>query len=224
MGEERFLLYCKASADGQEFGDCPFSQRSYMCTRIKIPEEQFKMVPVNITDKPEWFTQISTTGKVPLFVDTKTGKTISDSADINLYINSLFPDPSVKMDCEGPACEAVNGIFPKLGPWLKNKDPSKDLDLKNALLQELSKMETYLSSGQRKGTFLLSDELSDLDLSILPKLLHLMVAGKVFKKFEIPSEKYPRILEYIENGHNNEFFIKTRPKDKEIIWGWQQHM
>lgn len=114
----------------------------------------------------------------------------------------------------------MSGIFPKFAAMMKNKDPSKDGELKEALTAELTKLNTYLT--EQRGSddcFMLSDNLCELDCQILPKLRHIQVAGKHYKNYEIP-EELSALKKYIKCGEESKVFKDTCPPDKEILWGW----
>nr|KAG5686977.1 hypothetical protein BaRGS_011886 [Batillaria attramentaria] len=193
-----------------------------MYARLKIPADQFTLIPVDISNKPPEFLSLNPAGTVPVFEDTEKNVVIADSAKITAYIHELFPEPDLQQNYNGPAVEACSGIFPKLAAFLKNKDPSATPALREALEEELTKLDTYLQSGGCQGKYLLCDTVSELDCSILPKLRHVQVAAKYFQKFEIP-EKLTALQKYIKDGQSCEVFQQTACKDEEIIKGWSRH-
>lgn len=122
----------------------------------------------------------------------------------------------------GPGAEAVSGIFPKFAAMMKNKDPAKDAELKDALTSELAKLNTYLAENRKsEDQLLLCQDLCELDCQILPKLRHVQVAGSYFKQYEIP-QNFTALKDYIRCGETNTPFKETCPPDKEIIWGWSK--
>ena len=174
------------------------------------------------TDKQHNF--MLSEGKVPVLVDHGANcKVVEDSGRINAYINDLYPSRDAQCAYQGPAADACGGIFPKLAQLTKNRDTSKTPELKQALLEELVKLNAYLCCDEHKGKkFLLGDFMSDLDCSILPKLLHVRVAGKEFKGFDIPQE-LTALHDYIKNGQMEPVWEKTCPPDEQIIYGWNRH-
>ena len=76
------------------FDICPFVERS----RIVLEEKglDYELTFINLSDKPDWFLDISPRGKVPVLqVD---GRPIFESAVINEYLEEAFPEPSLFPD------------------------------------------------------------------------------------------------------------------------------
>ena len=108
--------------------------------------------------------------------------------------------------------------------YLKNKNPDPKIEekLQNGLLDELKKLNNFLSSVNSPGKFLDGDQLKHPDCDILPKLLHVKVALKKYKNFEIP-DYLPDLLAYMEAASQEHAFSSTRPEDDAIIEGWRKH-
>ncbi|XP_048742351.2 uncharacterized protein LOC125655865 isoform X2 [Ostrea edulis] len=221
-GGPRFLMYVKAASDGQNVGDCPFSQRAMMYANIKVPKEEVEITPVDLSNKPEDFLKLNPSGKVPVLIDRKFEKIISDSAEITQYLHEQYPDIDCQQNYSGPALDACMGVFPKLAAIIKNKDPTKMQTLRQALHSELKKVDEYLGSNDHNGQFLLSDRLCEIDCMFLPRLRHVIVAGKHYGGFEIP-EEFKHLKEYISNAEQNEIFQSTSCHESEIIHGWKKH-
>lgn len=217
----RFHLYVKAGNDGKCFGDCPFSQRVCMFANLKIAAEEFQVIPVDITNKPESFLQLNPEGKVPVLVDLQNeNKIIPDSGKIVEYLENIFPQPAVIMSNQ-IAEDASSGIFPKFAAMMKNKDAAADTSLKDALIAELKKLDDYLAQKSSPGAFLVDNNICELDCQVLPKLRHVQVAGKKYKQFDIPAE-LSALHQYIQLGEASDVYRKTCPADDQIIWGWSK--
>ena len=63
----RFDLYVKAGADGVCFGDCPFSHRCYMFMLLHVPQEKFKIITVDTSNKPPEFLQLNPGKALPFY-------------------------------------------------------------------------------------------------------------------------------------------------------------
>lgn len=222
-GSKRFVLYVKAGRDGISFGDCPFSHRAYnMYATLKM-SGQFQLVMIDTTNKPDSFLQINPDGKVPLLVDKeKDNKIITDSGDITAYIDHEFPEPDLQQSYGGPGVAAMSGIFGKFAYFFKNKDDSLEQRAKLDLINELKKLDDFLSSPDNKGRFMLSDTFCEIDCTILPKLRHVQVAGSM-KDFFIPKE-FSALRGYIGRGESYDVFKSTCPPDAEIQHGWGRHL
>ena len=63
--------------------------------------------------------------------------------------------------------------------YLKNTNPNKEEEMKTALNRELEKLNLKLEESGKK--YLDGDHLTQPDLRLLPRLHHVIVAGKIFK-------------------------------------------
>jgi glutathione S-transferase len=68
---------------------CPFARR----TRMVLAEKSidFTLEAIDVHNKPEGWSEISPSGKVPLLRHRNTS--IYESSIINQYLDELFPDP-----------------------------------------------------------------------------------------------------------------------------------
>jgi len=68
---------------------CPFAQR----TRMVLAEKgiEFRLVEIDLHNKPDGWSEISPSGKVPLLRHEDTS--IYESSIINEYLDEVFPDP-----------------------------------------------------------------------------------------------------------------------------------
>ncbi|XP_064604699.1 chloride intracellular channel protein 5-like isoform X2 [Liolophura sinensis] len=224
MGSSQFELYVKADSSGKAIGDCPFSLRTLMYSNLKVEDwpSVFKVIPVDFQNKPPEFLKLNPAGTTPVLVDKENGNVISDSGEITKYINDTFPLVDTQHGYEGQAVEAIAGIFGKLVSLLKNSDPSQTAQLKEALTAELRKLETFLASPKHKGKYLLGNNLSELDCSLLPKLKHLLVAGSHYRNYFIPDDMV-YIHKYLKNGLESTCFQAVCPPDAEFVHGWKRH-
>jgi len=71
------------------YAACPFAQR----TRMVLIEKgvDFTLTELDLSNKPDWFDEISPYGKVPVI--RHDGQTIYESAVINEYLEEVFPEP-----------------------------------------------------------------------------------------------------------------------------------
>lgn len=161
---------------------------------------------------------------MPVLVDEQEeNRAIADSSDIVAYIDRLYPAKDVKCGYKGPAADACSGILPKLAGLLKNQDTSLTPKLKEDLKAELNKLNEYLASKECSDRkFLLGDDLSDLDCSVLPKLFHVQVAAMEYKNFAIPRE-FAALWRYIEAGQSEAVWNLTCPPPDEVTHGWSRH-
>ncbi|CAH1797898.1 unnamed protein product [Owenia fusiformis] len=218
---KRFTLYIKAGSDGTCVGDCPFSQRAWLFMLIKRLKDQTTVATINILNKSDEFLKMNPKGKTPVLFDHKENKAVDDSEEICTYIDGLFPEPPVGCNFKETAADAATSkIFPSLCKMIMNKNTSETPILKQTLTNELVKVNAYLETS--KYPFLTGDTLQAIDCAVLPKLLHVKVAGKAYKNYTIPNE-LESLAKYLENAEADPVFAETRPLDEEIICGWGRH-
>lgn len=70
---------------------CPYAQRS----RIVLLEKalRFDYVEVDLANRPDWFAEVSPSGKVPVLLDGELR--VYESAIINEYLDEQYPLPSL---------------------------------------------------------------------------------------------------------------------------------
>ncbi|WAR23063.1 CLIC2-like protein [Mya arenaria] len=218
-GGPRFQLLVIAGQDGKCVGDCPFSQRANMFSKLVLNPEDIDVTPVSTVDKPGWFLKLYPDGKVPVLIDrTERNKIVPDSEEIVKYLSTLFSKPElVPSGFEG----IPTAFFPKFAALMKNKDKDKDHQLRVELTAELGKLNSYIESRNSSTEYLMCDKLTEADCQVLPKLRHVQVAGRHYKNYEIPGE-FSALNAYIKCGEESLVFRQTCPADEEFIWGWSK--
>ncbi|KAL5800111.1 hypothetical protein ACOSQ3_033203 [Xanthoceras sorbifolium] len=201
----------KAAVGAPEIlGDCPFSQRVLLTLEEKkIP---YKLHLINISDKPQWFLEISPEGKVPVmrFDD----KWVSDSDVIVGILEEKYPEPSL---ITPPEFASVGSkIFPSFVKFLTSKDPSDATE--QALLEELKALNEHIE--KNGGPFIAGEKISAADLSLAPKMYHLKIALGHFKKWSVP-ENLTHVHNYMKVMFGRESFEKTKAAEKYVIAGWE---
>nr|ABM91437.1 dehydroascorbate reductase [Ipomoea batatas]ALP06092.1 dehydroascorbate reductase [Ipomoea batatas]GME11402.1 dehydroascorbate reductase [Ipomoea batatas] len=202
---------CVKAATGapDDLGDCPFSQRVTLTLEEKnIP---YKIHLINTSDKPEWFLKANPEGKVPVikFDD----KWISDSDVIVGIIEEKYPNPSLSAPPE--VASVGSKIFPSFVKFLTSKDPSDGTE--QALVEELKALDEHLKA---HGPFVNGENICSVDLSLAPKLYHLVVVLGHYKKWSVP-ENLTHVHNYLKLLFARESFQKTKPpKEEYVIAGW----
>ncbi|KAK9283356.1 hypothetical protein L1049_011598 [Liquidambar formosana] len=199
----------KAAAGAPDVvGDCPFSHRVLLTLEEKkIP---YQLHLINLSDKPQWFTEVNPEGKVPVIkVDDKW---IPDSDVITGLLEEKYPAPSL---CPPPECASVGSkIFPSFVKFLKSKDPNDGSE--QALLDELKALDDHLKA---HGPYINGENITAVDLSLAPKLYHLEVALGHFKNWTVP-ESLTHVHNYMKLLFSRECFEKTKAARDHVIAGW----
>uniref|UniRef100_A0A0D6R113 GST N-terminal domain-containing protein n=1 Tax=Araucaria cunninghamii TaxID=56994 RepID=A0A0D6R113_ARACU len=204
------LVVCVKSAAGapDKPGDCPFCQRVLLTLEEKHVPYDTKLV--NLSDKPEWFLQISPEGKVPVIkIDDKW---VPDSDVITQILEEKYPEPSLATPLE--KASVGSKIFSTFIGFLKSHDINDGSE--QALLNELCALDEHLKAN---GPFINGEKISAVDLSLAPKLYHLKIALGHFKKWSIP-EELSHVHNYMKALFSRESFVHTQASEECVIAGW----
>jgi len=180
VGEKSELdLYCKASKDGIQIGDCPFTQFVQMVLQKK--GINYSLHPLLPTNKPSWLVE-KHEGKMPAIVHK--GVSMTDSLAIAEYIEKTFPHSSLTRQgaySYQEVLEKTQGFFPAMSAFIKNKDSGKDASLKAEVDKQLDMMDEILRS--TPGQYICGIEMTLADLYLTPQLFHGVVAMEHFKDY-----------------------------------------
>ncbi|XP_058109832.1 probable glutathione S-transferase DHAR1, cytosolic [Magnolia sinica] len=189
-------------------GDCPFCQRVLLSLEEKHLPYEAKLV--NLSDKPQWFLEISPEGKVPVL---KWGdKWVPDSDVITQLIEEKYPDPPLVTPPE--YASVGSKIFSSFIKFLKSKDPSDGSE--QALVDELKVLDEHLKA---HGPYIGGENVTAADLSLGPKLYHMEIALGHFKSWTIPKDLV-HVHNYMELLFSRESFVKTKAAKEYVITGW----
>lgn len=170
---------------------CPFAQRS----RLALLEKgiDFKLIEIDLQNKPEGFTDISPYGKVPAI---KHGNNrVWESAIINEYLDEVFPEPSLMP--RDPIDKALARIWidfantrfvPTFTDLLRKQDPQQQQDAAQDLHNQLLFMEKE-GIGKLSGEepYWFGQSLSLVDLTFYPWFERWSVI-EYYRHFTFPSE------------------------------------
>lgn len=208
MAEALDVCVKAATGSPDKPGDCPFTQRVLLTLEEKHIPYNTKLI--NLSDKPDWFLQISPEGKVPLVkIDDKW---IPDSDVITQILEEKYPEPSLATPPE--KASVGSKIFSTFVAFLKSHDPNDGTE--QALLNELRALDEHLKAN---GPFINGEKISAVDLSLAPKLYHLKIALGHFKKWSIP-EEFSCVHNYIQALFSRESFLHTKAAEEYVIAGW----
>ncbi|MED6136873.1 Glutathione S-transferase dhar1, mitochondrial [Stylosanthes scabra] len=189
-------------------GDCPFCQRVLLTLEEKkIP---YSTHLINLSDKPQWFLEVNPDGKVP--VVKFDGKWVSDSDVIVGILEEKYPQPSLVTPPE--SASVGSKIFGAFVTFLKSKDPNDGSE--QALLAQLKDLDEHLKNN---GPFVAGENVTAVDLSLAPKLYHLIIALDHFKNWTIPQD-LAHVHNYTKLLFSRESFEKTKAAKEYVIAGW----
>jgi len=151
---------------------CPFAHR----TRLTLMEKglDFQLIEIDLNNKPDWFSEVSPYGKVPVIKHQENR--IWESAIINEYLEEAFPELPLLPESPGERALAriwINFANTKLVPafykMLLEQNPEKQTKWKTQFQEHLQFME---KEGMQKlssnGKYWLGNGLSLVDLTFYP--------------------------------------------------------
>ncbi|GJS97014.1 dehydroascorbate reductase 2 [Tanacetum coccineum] len=198
------VVYVKAppsDADDRRT-DCPFCQSVLLVLEEKniLYDREF----IDLRKKPKWFFKVNPHGILPL-IKFSDGRYVSNSDVILRMIEEMYPDRPLV----APPYLACLGlkILPKIAGYLKREDKNDDW-----LPREFRKLEAHLENCE---PFVNGKEITAVDLSLAPKLYHLLHACKV----TIPQD-LPYVQRYAQMLFDRPSFRKTKPSIEDVEEGW----
>jgi len=151
---------------------CPFAHR----TRLTLMEKglDFQLIEIDLNNKPDWFSEVSPYGKVPVIKHQENR--IWESAIINEYLEEAFPELPLLPESPGERALAriwIDFANTKLVPafykMLLEQNPEKQTKWKTQFQEHLQFME---KEGMQKlssnGKYWLGNGLSLVDLTFYP--------------------------------------------------------
>jgi glutathione S-transferase len=168
---------------------CPFAHRSRLTLLEKgIP---FKLIEIDLQNKPANFSEISPYGKVPVL---KHGNhRVWESAIVNEYLNEVFPKPPLLPQDPMQRAQAriwINfadtRLFAATGQLLYGRDSQPQTVILKELTEHLQFMEYEgLRKISARGPYWLGTEPSLVDLTFYPWFEQLSVLEQ-FRDFQMP--------------------------------------
>eukprot|EP00095_Tigriopus_kingsejongensis_P010584 maker-scaffold449_size167299-snap-gene-0.13 protein:Tk10584 transcript:maker-scaffold449_size167299-snap-gene-0.13-mRNA-1 annotation:"gsh-dependent dehydroascorbate monomeric enzymes catalyzing the reduction of dha into asc" len=212
--DDKMELYVKAGPDQKSIGDCPFAH--YVRMVIAVKGVDCDVIPLPPSNKPDWLVE-DFDGKMPV-LDHK-GMRTGESGAIAVTLDETFPDPPLQFQGrEETAMKTLSGIFPALAKVIKSRN--LDFNAEKTLLGQLQVMNSYLI-GKPKGAYLLGENISLADCSIVPKLYHLDVTlSHYYPDTRKKLAQFPQLKAYMEQMFKLDAFQNTKYPPAYVIWGW----
>lgn len=217
-----YHLYIRASLiDNETQGACPMSQQGFMLSYILAQEKNvdFKVWTVSQVNPPQDFKD-KNRAKIYPFVEGISGKDINglsiagimpeSTEDVEKFFDSVnFDCPHLKRptNLKDHILGKVDGILTQFNGFIKGV--KSDTVLTNIL----QKIDDHLA--KTGTTFLEGDNLSYTDCFLLPRLQHVVVAGKYFRDYKIdPNLK--NVWRYLRDAYDTPAFSETLPTDDDL--------
>ncbi|KAG2279294.1 hypothetical protein Bca52824_050514 [Brassica carinata] len=192
---------------------CPFAQRVWITRNLKGLQENIKLVPIDLPNRPAWFKEkVNPANKVPAL--EHNGKIMGESLDLIKYVDSNFEGPSLypldpeKRNFGEDMLKYVDTTFTKVVFGSFKGDPAKDTaSVFNHLENALQKFDD--------GPFFLGD-LSLVDVAYIPFVQRFQVfLGEVFK-YDITAGR-PKLAAWIEEMNKMVAYTQTITESEYVI-------
>lgn len=152
------------------FDTCPYVERSRIVFFEK--DEDFQQEFIDLSDKPQWFLDISPRGKVPVLV--VDNRPIFESTVINELIDELVPTPAMFPDdpiarAESRAWIEYNNqvVMTALGSyWFADDEPQRDR-ARDRIRTAFETIDDHLAD-RDEGPYFMGDDFGLVDASYAP--------------------------------------------------------
>jgi len=199
------------------FDLCPFVQRSQVLLREKGID--FEVDYIDLSNKPEWFLDLSPTGKVPtLEVTTDDGEQVVlfESLVINEYLEeaaggeSMFPSEPLRRAYARGWIEYSTGLLQDCFRLTAARDEEALAPVVERLRTKLDRLERELGD----GPFFLGASMSLVDAAFVPALQRLKLSDEIAVNGVRKTRQVPQPeLEVDERIHTFEEVDLTLDKD-----------
>jgi len=176
---------------------CPYVQRCVMILREKNVEYDIEYI--DLSDRPDWFNELSPLGKVPVLEVTRDDDTkvvLFESAVINEYLDEVTPGNLLPGD---PLERAHSRAWCVFGTALLSDagdiTMAKDEEVLAGNLEKLGKKLDRLEREIETGPFFSGAEISLVDAAFVPALQRLAWANEIHPAMAI-FERHPKVARW----------------------------
>ncbi|PKI74643.1 hypothetical protein CRG98_004970 [Punica granatum] len=191
---------------------CPFAQRVWITRNCKGLQDQIKLVPIDLQDRPAWYKEkVNPGNKVPSLEHNNEVKV--ESLDLIKYIEenfegpSLLPDDPVKREFAEELYSYMDTFTKSVFGTFRGEGDDKAAAAFDELEKALSKFDD--------GPFFLG-QFSLVDIAYAPFIERFGPYLLEVKKINI-TEGRPKLASWIEEMEKNEAYTQTRSDPKELM-------
>jgi len=167
---------------------CPFGNRAWWAATEK--QVKFDYIHVDLGDsQPASFKIINPYETVPCFYDE--GQGVFESVNVAEFFEERYPGQGTRLMPTDPFLRAaVREVISKfdvgyLYTHLRNQDPQKRAAVEKNTIEELEWFANLFSKISGSGPYFLGEELSLVDIAILPFLERFSIALQHYRDFEL---------------------------------------
>lgn len=193
------------------FKICPFVQR--VTAALEAKKIPYEIEFISLSDKPQWFLDISPTGQVPVLI-TETGKPLFESDAIIEYIDDYYQPLEEGLSAEEKAFDRAwsyqaSKHYLVQCSTMRSGDMPTLAEREEKLAKAFAKAEKQLG----RGPFFKGDSLSKVDIAWLP-LLHRAAIIDKNSCYDF-LRNFPKVKQWQQALQKTGFFEKSVPKDFE---------
>ncbi|CAI0472481.1 unnamed protein product [Linum tenue] len=176
---------------------CPYAQRVWITRNFKGLQNEIKLVPLNLQDRPAWYKEkVYPPNKVPAL--EHNGKITGESLDLVKYLDANFEGPSITPD-----------------------DPAK----KQFADELLSYSDTFVGSvfSSFKGDVANEVGMLQVDIAYIPFIERFQVFLSEVLKYDI-TEGRPKLAALIEEANKLEAYKPTKVDPKQTVEAFRKRL
>jgi glutathione S-transferase len=191
---------------------CPFAQRAWITRNYKGQQDEIKLVPLDLSNRPAWYKEkVYPENKVPSL--EHKGKVLGESLDLIKYIDANFEGPSLVPN-DPAKKEFGEQLISHLDTFTKDLYSS----LKGDPIPQASPTFDYLENALGKfddGPFFLG-QFSWVDVAYVPFVERFHIVFSEVFKHDI-TEGRPKLAAWIEEVNKIDAYTQTRADPAEIL-------
>ncbi|KAI4349226.1 hypothetical protein L6164_009843 [Bauhinia variegata] len=192
---------------------CPFAQRVWITRNYKGLQDEIKLVPIDLQDRPAWYKEkVYPTNKVPSL--EHNGKVLGESLDLIKYVDSNFQGPSL-FPTDSAKKEFGEQLISDIGSFTTGVFSSVKAEDR---VQKASASFDHLENALTKfddGPFLLG-QFSLVDVAYIPFLERFQIVFSEVFNNDITDGR-PKLAAWFEELNKIDAYKQTKPDPKHIV-------
>ncbi|KAJ6362276.1 hypothetical protein OIU77_030669 [Salix suchowensis] len=192
---------------------CPFAQRVWITRNFKGLQDEIKLVPLILQNRPAWYPEkVYPPNKVPSL--EHNGKITGESLDLIRYLESNFQGPSLF-----PKDPAKKEFAEELLSYTDKFNGTVFAAFKGDPTKEAGPAFDHLENALHKfddGPFFLGNEFSLVDIAYIPFVERFSIFLPEVFKYDITAGR-PKLAAWIEEVNKIGAYKQTKTDPKELV-------
>jgi len=196
---------------------CPFAQRVWIARNYKGLQDEIKLIPIDLGDKPTWYKEkVYPENKVPSL--EHNNKVIGESLDLLKYLEDNFEGPKLS-----PNDPSKQQFSEELIAYTDTFNKTVFTSFKGDPVKETGSVFDHLETALNKfedGPFFLG-QFSLVDIAYAPFIERFQVFLQDVWKYDITAGR-PKLTIWIEEMNKIDAYTHTKIDPKEIVQGFKK--